>query len=161
MATLGSAVKDYVTKQGVEGLKHDATIGESIRAWGKTEGVDVNGNLSDILNNITSKPEPEPEPTLTSVEITPDPVEGAVAGTAVAFTATPDVTEGTTYVWEGTNVTFDHNNVASVNATPTASGACTVKVTATNGDETATDTVSFTASEAETSGEDEEGGESA
>lgn len=149
MATLGSAIKDYVTKQGVEGLKHDATIGESIKAWGKTEGVDVNGNLSDILNNITTKPEPEPEPTLTSVEITPDPVESAVEGTAVAFTATPDVTEGTTYSWEGTNGSFNVNNTATVNFTPTASGACTVTVTATNGDETATDTVSFTASEAE------------
>lgn len=89
------------------------------------------------------------------MSISPNPVEGAVAGTAVAFTATADLTEGTTYAWEGTNVTFDHNNVASVNATPTASGACTVKVTATNGEKTAVDTVEFTASEAQTLDEDE------
>lgn len=160
MATLGSAIKDYVTKQGVTGLKHDATIGESIKAWGKTEGVDVSGNLSDVLDNITAKPEPVPEPTLTSVEITPDTVASAVAGTAVAFTATPDVTEGTTYAWEGTNGTFNVNNVATVNFTPTASGACTVTVTVTNGDDTATDTVSFTASEAEVSVNEDEGEES-
>lgn len=89
------------------------------------------------------------------MSISPETVESAVAGTAVAFTATPDVTEGTTYAWEGTNVTFDHNNVASVNATPTAEGACTVKVTVTNGDKTAVDTVEFTASAVQTLDEDE------
>lgn len=66
-------------------------------------------------------------------------------GTAKAFTATADLTEGTTYAWEGTNGTFDVNNVVSVNFTPTAEGACTVKVTATNGEKVVTDEVSFTA----------------
>ena len=55
------------------------------------------------------------------------------------------MTEGTTYAWEGTNGTFDVDNTASVNFTPTAEGACTVKVTATNGDKTVTDEVTFTA----------------
>lgn len=82
------------------------------------------------------------------MSITPDPVEGAVAGTAIALTATADVTEGTTYAWEGTNGSFDADDVASVNFTPTAQGACTVKVTATNGEKTAIDTLEFTAGEA-------------
>lgn len=88
-------------------------------------------------------------PELTSVEITPDPVEGAVEGTAVALTATPDLAEGTTYAWEGTNGSFDANNVATVQFTPTAQGACTVKVTATNGEKSVTDEISFTAGASE------------
>ena len=77
-------------------------------------------------------------------------MESAVEGTAVAFTATPDVTDGVTYAWTGTNVNFDAQNTASVNATPQAEGACTVKVTVTKGDKSVTDEVSFTASAAST-----------
>ena len=68
-----------------------------------------------------------------------------MAGTAVALTATADVTEGTTYAWEGTNGSFDVNNTATVNFTPTSAGACTAKVTATNGEKVVTDEISFTA----------------
>lgn len=83
------------------------------------------------------------------MEISPDPVEGAIAETAVELTATADVTEGTTYKWEGTNGTFNADNVAAVEFTPTAEGACTVKVTVTNGDKTATDEISFEAGASE------------
>lgn len=55
------------------------------------------------------------------------------------------MTEGTTYAWEGTNGTFNLKNMAGVYFTPTAEGACTVKVTVTNGDKSVTDEVSFTA----------------
>lgn len=72
-------------------------------------------------------------------------MEGAVAGTAVALTATPDVTEGTTYAWEGTNGSFNANDTATVQFTPTAQGACTAKVTVTNGEKVVTDEISFTA----------------
>ena len=82
---------------------------------------------------------------MTTVSITPETVESAVEGTAVAFTATPDVTDGVTYAWTGTNVTFDAQDTASVNATPQAEGACTVKVTVTKGDKSVSDEVSFTA----------------
>lgn len=83
------------------------------------------------------------------MEISPDPVEGAKAGTAVSLTATPDVTEGTTYLWEGTNGSFDANNTATVQFTPTAQGACTAKVTATNGEKVVTDEISFEAGASE------------
>ena len=95
------------------------------------------------------------------MSISPETVDSAVAGTAVAFTATADLTEGTTYAWEGTNGTFDVSNTASVNFTPTAEGACTVKVTVTNGEKTAVDTVEFTASEAQTLDEQSENTEEA
>ena len=77
--------------------------------------------------------------------ISPDPVEGAVAGTEINLTATADVTEGTTYAWEGTNGTFNLTNMAGVIFTPTAQGTCTVKVTATNGEKSVTDEISFEA----------------
>ena len=72
-------------------------------------------------------------------------MEGAVAGTAVALTATPDLAEGTTYAWEGTNGSFNATDTATVQFTPTAQGACTVKVTATNGEKSVTDEISFEA----------------
>lgn len=92
---------------------------------------------------------PVPEPELTSVAITPDPVEGAVEGTAIALTATADGSGSTTYAWEGTNGTFGNTFMQTVYFTPTAEGACTVKVTATEGDVSVTDEISFTAGASE------------
>lgn len=67
----------------------------------------------------------------------------------MTLTATADLTEGTTYAWEGTNGSFNANDTASVQFTPTAQGACTAKVTATNGDKSVTDEISFTAGASE------------
>lgn len=93
------------------------------------------------LSTIVKKKAPE----LTTVAISPASPSDPKQGTAIAFTATPDVTEGTTYKWEGTNGSFDGDTTQTVNFTPSAQGECTVKVTATNNGKAVTNQISFSA----------------
>lgn len=100
-------------------------------------------NLDTVVQKKVVKPE------LTSVTIAPASPSDPKAGTAIPFTATADVTDGTTYKWEGTNGSFDGDTAQSANFTPTAQGECTVKVTATNGSKSVVDQISFTAGASE------------
>ena len=86
---------------------------------------------------------------LTSVEITPDPVESATNGSPVSLTATADVTEGTTYQWSvsgDATGNFNSTNQATTQFTPSATGSCTVTVKAMNNGVTVQDSVTFTVS---------------
>lgn len=86
---------------------------------------------------------------LSTVAITPDPVEGATNGTGIDLTATADVTEGTTYLWSSSGVatgSFDATNKATAKFTPNATGECTITVKATNNGVTVQDSVTFTVS---------------
>lgn len=86
---------------------------------------------------------------LSTVAITPDPVEGATNGTAVNLTATADVTDGTTYLWSASGAatgSFDSTNKATAKFTPNAAGECTITVKAMRNGVTVQDSVTFTVS---------------
>lgn len=86
---------------------------------------------------------------LSTVAITPDPVESATNGSPVSLTATADVTEGTTYQWSvsgDATGNFNNTNQATVQFTPNATGSCTVTVKATNNGVIVQDSVTFTVS---------------
>lgn len=90
------------------------------------------------------------EEDLKSVEITPKSVADAKVNSPITFTATPNVSDGVTYAWTGTNVAFDKTNENVAKATPQSAAECVVKCTVTKNRASVYDEVTFTAEEVST-----------
>lgn len=145
-------IKSFLQKQG-QGETRVFLLGQ-IELFGITLGGDM-GSAQEYSSNLrftNNDPILYVEETsatpniLSEVVITPDTVEDAVVGSAVTFTATPDISYGVTYAWTGTNVDFDKTNENVVKATPQSAAECTVKCTVTQNRISVFDEVTFTAS---------------
>lgn len=131
---------EFGTGDGVKRTVMDTTDSELLDLQDWFKQVVTPANMATIAQK---------KKVLSSVTISPDPVESATNGSAVSLTATADVTAGTTYEWSvsgDATGSFDNANQASVQFTPSATGSCTVTVKATNNGVIVQDSVTFTVS---------------
>lgn len=126
----------FGTDKGVKRVVVDTTESEVLAEQDFFKQVVTPTNLKTIVKKKVTE--------LSKVDITPDPVTGAIVSQQITLQAVADYTDGTTYKWTGTNVTFEADNEATALVTPSAEAECSVTVTATNGEKVVTDTVTFT-----------------